>query len=404
MEYRIYYLSREWVRAGHKVVVVSADWSHLRTHNPAVARDWSVENLDGIDYVWVRAGRYKGNGLARARSMMTFVLKCWARASYMANTWAPDVVVTASTYVMDTWPGQRIARIAGAVYIHEVRDLWPLTLCTIGGRSSSHPFVRLLQIAENSAYRNADTVVTTLSDAFEYMKDHGLARDRFCYAPNGVSLDDRDTTLPIPEHIARCVEDFHSRGFFVVGYAGRLGVANSIGTLLSAADLLHDFPVAFVLIGEGVDRPSPENGRAGGRVVFFGAIPKVHIPEVLRVMDTLWLGWNRSPVYRYGISANKLYDYAIAARPILHSYDFANDLVSASGCGLRVPAEDPHALAEAVLRLMRLPAKVRRQMGAKGREYVATQHDYRAIASQMVELFQSLATRHGSGRKGACGD
>lgn len=62
MEFRPYYLAREWVRSGHRVRIIGADFSHLRTVNPVVTNDFEIENIDGIEYQWVKAGDYEVNG------------------------------------------------------------------------------------------------------------------------------------------------------------------------------------------------------------------------------------------------------------------------------------------------------------------------------------------------------
>jgi len=54
MEYRPYYLAREWVRGGHEVQLVAASYSHVRTRQPELAdhaaRD---ETIAGIGYRWL---------------------------------------------------------------------------------------------------------------------------------------------------------------------------------------------------------------------------------------------------------------------------------------------------------------------------------------------------------------
>ena len=160
MEFRPYYFAREWIRMGHRVEIVAAEYSHLRMKNPAVTADFQTEEIDGIRYHWVRAGRYEGNGVRRALTMFRFVGKLWRKAAWIAREWKPDVVITSSTYPLDTYAGQRIAKKSGARLIHEVHDMWPVTLVEIGGMSRFHPFIVLLQAAENSCYKHADAVVS----------------------------------------------------------------------------------------------------------------------------------------------------------------------------------------------------------------------------------------------------
>lgn len=54
MEFRPYYFGREWVKMGHRVDIIAADFSHIRRKNPIVAHDFDTEDIDGITYHWVK--------------------------------------------------------------------------------------------------------------------------------------------------------------------------------------------------------------------------------------------------------------------------------------------------------------------------------------------------------------
>ena len=138
MEFRPYYLAKEWCKLGHNVRILAGDYSHLRLKNPEVKRDFQEENIDGIMYNWIKTGFYKGNGVSRALTMFRFVHKIKKKAKWIAENWKPDVIITSSTYPLDTYAGQAIKKYAKridgkeAVLIHEVHDMWPITLIEIG--------------------------------------------------------------------------------------------------------------------------------------------------------------------------------------------------------------------------------------------------------------------------------
>ena len=111
MEFRPYYLSREWVKMGYRVDIIAADFSHLRVNNPEITRDFEEQIIDGIHYHWVHTSRYQGNGVKRALTMAQFVGKLWLHAGKIARELKPDVVITSSTYPLDTFAGQRISKI-----------------------------------------------------------------------------------------------------------------------------------------------------------------------------------------------------------------------------------------------------------------------------------------------------
>lgn len=395
MEYRPFYLAREWVRLGHRVTVVAASFSHLRTRCPSATSMATCELIQDVQYVWLKTPHYQGNGLRRFVNMCAFVGQLFLHSAWLAQRSQPDVVIASSTYPLDIFPARWIARRARARLVFEVHDLWPLTPIEVGGMPRYHPFIVLLQFAEDYAYRNADRVVSMLPKAESYMREHGLAPSKFSYIPNGIDVAEwRESTGKLPaehRHVLARLKRSHQ---FLVGYAGGHGVSNHLDTLVEAASLLASRPVTFVLVGQG-----PEKGRlermARGRhlhnIVFLPPVQRSAIPAFLGAMDALYIGWAKQPLYRFGISPNKLLDYMMTARPVIHAVEAGNDPVAESQCGVSVPAEDPAAVADAVLRLMATAPEERAAMGARGAEYVASHHDYALLAARFLSVLTDQA-------------
>src|SRR5690348_13209974 len=104
-------------------------------------------------------------------------------------------------------------------------------------------------------------------------------------------------------------------------------------------------------------------------------------------MDALTIMWKSSPLYRFGISPNKLMDYMMAGKPIVQSLTAANDIVSDSGCGISVPSEDTNGLVSGIRRLLEMTPDERAEMGSRGRDYVVRHYEYCALASKWMDAF-----------------
>ena len=199
MEFRPYYLSREWIKQGHEVTIIAGGYSHLRKLNPQISKNFEERMIDGIRYVWIKTASYNRNGLARAFSMFEFSRKLFSNAEYISEHYQPDAVIASSTYPLDTYGADKIAKLSGAKYIHEVHDMWPSTLYELGGMSKSNPFVKLMQRAEDFAYSHCDQVVSLLDHSKDYMVQHGLAEEKFNCISNGVIKEEWESPAPIPE-------------------------------------------------------------------------------------------------------------------------------------------------------------------------------------------------------------
>jgi glycosyltransferase involved in cell wall biosynthesis len=385
MEFRHGYLAQEWVKSGHAVTIVAASYSHLRIQTPELTDEIGAESINGVRYVWVRTSKYKGNGLGRVWSIVQFLSRVCIFQKRIIGQSHPQAVIASSTYVLDNLIARYLALKHQARYICEVKDIWPLTLVELGGIPSWHPAVMLLRAVECYAYKKADIVVTTMPGAVEHVAASGGERAKVRWIPNGINMtEDPDDARFIPPQHNEKLKGLQKRFELIIGYAGALGVANELESLLAAAEILADEPICFVLIGKGDMQTSLQNlsrARKLEHVHFLTPVDRRGVQRVLSFFDGVFLGWKSSPLYRFGVSPNKLLDYMKAAKPIIHAVDTPFDLVREVGCGFSILPENPEAIADAVRCLRNMAPELRRTMGSKGRAYVEKHLTYATLGN-----------------------
>jgi glycosyltransferase involved in cell wall biosynthesis len=389
MVFRHFYLAREWIKMGHKVTIVAASFAHVRSQNPQVRNAVTEEYIDGIRYLWLKAPRYSGNGPGRILNILTFVARLLLSRELMVRMGPPDAVIAASTYVLDIFPAMWISKRHKARLIFEVRDLWPLGPMILRNMSPWHPLIIPLQFSEGYAYRKSHKVVTCISEAYSYMASRGMHPDKFVYIPNGIDpIEWESSNQRLPETHAAALSDLRSQGRFIIGYAGAHGEPTDLYTVVEAADSLQDTAVAFVFVGDGSEkaRLQARSAQKGcSNVLFLPPVSKACVPALLRSMDALYVGVRRLPSHRFGVSPNKLFDYMMAAKPVIEAVDAENDVVARSNCGISIIPESPSELADAVRRLMQMQPGDLERMGARGKKYVLENHDYSKLAQQFIE-------------------
>jgi glycosyltransferase involved in cell wall biosynthesis len=402
MEYRPFYLAREWTKLGHRVEIVAASFAHCRSRQPAATKSVQTELVDGIRYWWLPTPAYAGNGLGRVRNMLAFIGQLYRRFGQICSELRPDVVIASSTYPADIFPAARVARRWQSQLIFELHDLWPLSPMQLGGMSRWHPFIVAMQIAEDFACRNSDAVVSILPAARTYLQARGLHPDKFFHVPNGIVLDEwageHRTALVGP--LQQAFEAARAQDHLVLLYAGAHGPANDLDTILEAAHRLRDAPVEFFLVGHGPEKERLRDRAAEcqlSRVKFFDPVPKSAVPNVLEAADALLFTLAPSPLFQYGVSPNKLIDYMMAGRPILCSLTAANDPVAEHACGFSVPAGQADGLAQQVRHLLALNEQERSAMGARGREVARSTYDYRALARRFAAVFAASPSHSSAG-------
>lgn len=123
---------------------------------------------------------------------------------------------------------------------------------------------------------------------------------------------------------------------------GSIGLPNALDVLIDAAKLLQGDPIGIVMVGDGLERERLVRRIADeglqDRVIWSPPIPKGQVPDFLARLDVAYIGWQKVPIYRFGMT-NKLMDYLMARCVVLHWWTPATTPVLESGCGLTVPPE-----------------------------------------------------------------
>lgn len=392
MEFRPYYLSREWVKMGHTVTIFAGDYSHLRKINPKVQRDFQNEEIDGIEYVWLKTGEYEGNGTARALTIGRFVRKLLVNAKIIAQKWNPDIVIASSTYPLDTYPAQRIAKIAKAKYVHEVHDMWPATLYEVGGMPKKHPFVVGMQIAENSAYKHCDKCVALLPYSKGYMIEHGLKPEKWVNIQNGVVEEEWSSATDIPEEHKQFFTS--QNGKFIVGYFGGHALSNALDKCLDVAKriITIDKDIVFVFVGDGIEKEKLIKRVEDEHIdnaFFLPPVSKKSVPTLVEYFDCSYMTGMPSPLYRFGLCLNKMYDSMMAGVPIICAFDVPETLVSIYKCGIECDPSNTDQVVDAIRRIKNLSVNERKTMGQNGINAILEHYTYKKLAENFINLIRN---------------
>jgi glycosyltransferase involved in cell wall biosynthesis len=374
-------MARYFLSQGHRVTVLTGQVSYLTGKDTSRGR-WLTREVDSSGVEILRCYSYQGwhrSFVHRVLSFLSFMLSSFLVGLRIQEV---DLVWGTSPPIFQAFTAWMLARLKRAVFLLEVRDLWPYFAIAIGVLRNPI-LIRLSQWLERFLLRRADRVIIN-SPGFE---DHVAARGAgsIHLVANGV---DGSMFNPQDQGLSFRAE-LNLKDEFVVLYAGAHGLSNDLEILLDAANSLHEkSDVHFVLVGDGKEKGTLiSRAREGNleNVHFYPAVPKQRMPEVLAAADACVA--ILKPIEAYKTTyPNKVFDYMAAGRAVLLAIDgVIREVVEEAEAGIFVQPGDPVALAGAILHLEQ-DRQLGKKMGFAGRQFVVDHFDRSISASQMLEI------------------
>ncbi len=342
-----------------------------------------VEPGGMLETVWVSP--YEGNGPRRVLSWASY-----AATSFMRAVTAPrvDLIYGSSPHLLAGLSALVSARIRRVPFVLEVRDVWPQVLVDMGALAPSSPLYRLLEGLERLLYRQAARVVILAEGVAEHLHQRGVDPRKVCFIPNGADAADLQPSAPRDALRAR----YGFEGVVAV-YAGAHGPANGLDLLLDAATQLaaSDPDVVVALVGDGAEKQHlRERVRREqlSNVRFLDPVPKSEMGDVLGAADIGVHCLADVPLFRTGVSPNKLFDYMAAGLPVVtNTPGEVTAFVETSAGGL---ATEPRGLADGISELARSGAKGRTLLGSQGRRHLEATRSRSAMAERLERLLDEV--------------
>lgn len=375
------------VRQGHRVTVLTEFPNHPKGIIPKEYRGrfWEREKYREIHVVrtWVWT-----------RPQKTFVTRMGFYLSFMATAaiaglFIPgrfDVVYTTSPPFFVGVTGYWLSRIKNARFVFEVRDLWPRSAIELG-ELNNPAFIRWAEKLERFFYRKAMRIVTVTQGIQDVLAGRGYHPDKLCLVTNGTN-----TALFTNQGNAQ-KSRLALENKFVVLYAGILGIAQGIETLMDVVEALRkEDRIHFVFIGEGPVKEkiqAIQHNCALTNLTLMDEIPRDEIPVYISMADCCLVPLKKTDLFK-GALPSKMFDYMACERPIIVSIDGeARRIVEASGGGVFVEPENVQQMIAAILKLKSTPALCEK-MGKHGRVFVETHFSRRQKALELEKILLQL--------------
>jgi glycosyltransferase involved in cell wall biosynthesis len=372
---------------GHELVIVASDLNY-QTGQRTVERHglFTEQMIDGVrvlrSYIYPTLHR---SYFWRIISFFSFMFSSVWTALSVKDA---DLIMGTTPQIFQAVSAWFVAFIRNKPFLLEVRDLWPEFGVSMG--VIRNPVViTLARWLEKFLYARATHILVNSPAYKEYMLAKGVPAGKITFIAYGTDVDmfnPNVSGLTVRQQLG--LEDK-----FVVLYAGALGQANDIYTVLCAAKHLNDEKhIRFVFWGDGKERPNLQLEAERLKlenVIFAGVCPKKEMPFVVASSDVCLAILQNVPMFRTTYP-NKVFDYMAAARATVLVIDgVIREVIESSKGGVFVEPANHELLAKTILELSKDPQRVK-QMGENARAYLVKNLDRRDKLDETLKLLMQL--------------
>jgi len=274
--------------------------------------------------------------------------------------------------------------------VYDIQDMWPDTLRATGMFSNEKALGVVGKVCQ-WVYRKVDHLVV-LSPGFKRLLiERGVHESKIDVIYNWCAED----SLAAPQ--GKLPGAFASADQFTILFAGNMGKAQALNAVLEAAELLQSqgAQLRFIFLGGGLEvehLKQQAREKSLRNVEFIPPVPMTEVGSYLAAADALLVHLKKDLLFKITIPS-KTQAYMAVGKPILMAVDGdAADLIRESGCGQIAESENPQAIADAALALMKTSPAEREAMARNAQNFYQEKLSLKAGTDRFGTLFRQLAS------------
>lgn len=378
---RSYWISKELVKRGHKVTMITS--TNSNSHPEPCTID-----VEGIKVIYVK-NEYSNymSPLKKVYSFVHFLQLAIKEGCKQENV---DMVYATSTPLTIGYVAMRLKAKKKFPYVFEVRDLWPEFPIQVGAIKNKL-VIKFLRWIERKIYENSEHVVALSPGMQDGVIAAGTPKEKTSMIPNMSKPDEFHPHEPNMEVAKEFGVDTNK---FNLIHFGTMGVANALDYIINAAKVVSDKGVEdinFIFMGQGAMQPKLEKmveEYGLKNVKFLGNHKMATVIEMVNLCDASITTFKNLPILKTN-SPNKLFDSLSAGKPIIVNSDgWTKDMVEKGDCGFFVDPDDPKALADKLIEIKDNKEQLEK-WGKNARILSETVYDKKILSAQVADAIEA---------------
>ena len=374
-------------KRGHEVTVLTGLPNYPKGKFFGEFNIFFKEDLNGISIFRVPLiPRGKGRGWQLAINYLSFLVSSLFFGPFLLRKTKVDIVfVTNYSPATVGIIGVIISRFKKATTFLWVQDLWPDSLKSTGTITSEFLLNLILKMV-NWIYKHSNFILVQSKAFINPIVKLSIPKEKLIYFPNWA--ENLYSSLPVSEEIPE--RKLIPPNKFIVMFAGNLGTAQSLDTIVKAANLVREKPIRWIILGDGRNREWFESliskFNLEDQINLLGSYPVSKMPNFFSLADVLLITLKKDPIFAATIPS-KLQSYMLSGKAIVSSLDGEGArVVEESGSGLNVSAGNYQGLASIVEKMSLMTSSERKEMGQKGLSYYKSHFNREILISRFEEL------------------
>lgn len=382
---RVYEVSKELQKRGHQIEVITAFPHHPMGIIPDEykGRFYMHENWDGISVhrSWIYPSP-KGSFWKRLASYFSFTFSAFISLLKAKPT---DVIICNSPPLFLGITGYIGAKLKRAKFVFNVADIWPESAVELG-IVKNKTFIRLAEILEMFLYKKSWKIAAATDGIKDYMINKGKKEKDVFLLPNGVNTD-YFKWMPKDNELLNSIGIKDKRVFM---YAGALGYAQGLDSVLRAASILKDkYPdVHFLFVGNGQEREKLVQLKEElelDNVTFYGSVPVSEMPRLFSIADYSIVSLRNIELFK-GARPSKIFPALSSGVPVIYCGDGESAaILEEYNCGKIAPPENPEGIAKVISDTLTVTEEEYRQMSQNGRKLAEEQYSWASIVDELLK-------------------